>query len=92
MGDSSPGLEVQTGAPDLVERARGFATHAHRRIDHRRKYTRQPYEVHLKAVAELVASATDDAETIAAAQDIVSYDWPTIARLARRLADLAGTL
>ena len=30
--------------------------------------------------------------SLAHAQDIVSYDWPTIARLARRLADLAGTL
>ena len=32
-----------------------------------RKYTRQPYDAHLAAVAELVASVTDDPEMIAAA-------------------------
>jgi hypothetical protein len=52
---------------DLIARARQFATEAHERIDQRRKYTQQPYQVHLKAVAELVASVTDDAEMIAAA-------------------------
>ncbi len=52
---------------DLVAQARRFATEAHQRIDQRRKYTNQPYQEHLKAVAELVASVTDDAEMIAAA-------------------------
>ncbi len=53
--------------PSLVHRAREFATRAHRRIDQRRKYSKQAYEVHLKAVAELVAWVTDDQEMIAAA-------------------------
>ncbi|MGD2075164.1 MAG: HD domain-containing protein [Gammaproteobacteria bacterium] len=52
---------------DLVERARAYATRTHKRIEHRRKYSNQPYEVHLEAVAKLVASVTDDPETIAAA-------------------------
>lgn len=52
---------------DLVERARRYAIAMHRRIDHRRKYTNQPYEVHLKAVAQLVAGVTDDPQVIAAA-------------------------
>lgn len=52
---------------DLVERARQFATSAHQRIDHQRKYTNQPYHVHLEAVAKLVNSVTDDDEMIAAA-------------------------
>ena len=52
---------------DLIADARRFATEAHQRIDQRRKYTNQPYQEHLKAVAELVASVTDDAEMIAAA-------------------------
>lgn len=52
---------------DLIVRARSFATEAHQRIDQRRKYTNQPYQEHLKSVAELVASVTDDAEMIAAA-------------------------
>lgn len=52
---------------DLIQRARHFATQAHRRIDQRRKYSNQPYEVHLKSVAGLVAEVCDDAEMIAAA-------------------------
>jgi hypothetical protein len=52
---------------DLVQRARDFATNAHKRIDHRRKYSKQPYTTHLASVARLVASVTDDAEMIAAA-------------------------
>ena len=52
---------------DLVERARAYATRAHKRIEHRRKYSNQPYDVHLEAVAKLVATVSDDAETIAAA-------------------------
>lgn len=52
---------------DLVTRARRFATSAHKRIGHQRKYSNQPYQVHLQAVAKLVASVSDDAEMIAAA-------------------------
>ena len=52
---------------NLVDRARDFATTAHTRIEHRRKYSNQPYEVHLEAVARLVATVSDDPETIAAA-------------------------
>ena len=58
---------------DLVVRARLYATQAHSRINHRRKYTSEPYDVHLKNVANIVASVTEDAEMIAAAwlHDIV---------------------
>ena len=52
---------------DLVDRARLFATSAHKRIGHQRKYSNQPYQVHLQAVAKLVASVSDDPEMIAAA-------------------------
>ncbi len=52
---------------DLVARARAYATSAHKRIEHRRKYSNQPYDVHLEAVAKLVATVSDDTETIAAA-------------------------
>ncbi len=52
---------------DLVARAREYAINAHKRIDHRRKYSGQPYSVHLAAVARLVASVTDDPVAIAAA-------------------------
>jgi len=54
-------------ASDLVERARRYACEAHQRIDHRRKYTGQNYEVHLKAVATLVGEVGSDAAAIAAA-------------------------
>ena len=52
---------------ELVTAARRFATQAHRRINHVRKYTQKPYEIHLKAVAELVATVSDDPEMLAAA-------------------------
>jgi (p)ppGpp synthase/HD superfamily hydrolase len=52
---------------DLIAKARRFATEAHARIEQRRKYTQQPYQVHLKSVAELVAGVTSDPEMIAAA-------------------------
>ncbi len=51
----------------LIERARTFATSAHQRIGQQRKYNNQPYDVHLNAVAKLVASVSDDPEMIAAA-------------------------
>lgn len=52
---------------NLIEQARTFATSAHQRIGHQRKYNNQPYHVHLQAVAKLVAGVTDDPEMIAAA-------------------------
>jgi hypothetical protein len=87
---------------DLVARAKAFAIAAHRRIDHRRKYNQQPYEVHLKAVAELVATVSDDAEMLAAAwlHDIVEDTevtleqlddsfGPAVARLVYELTDVS---
>jgi hypothetical protein len=70
---------------ELIERARNFATRAHQRIDQRRKYSDQPYEVHLEAVARLVASTTDDEEMIAAAwlHDVVE-DTPATLEDVRR--------
>lgn len=41
---------------DLETRAREFATRAHAAIDHRRKYTLDPYIVHPAAVADIVRS------------------------------------
>lgn len=52
---------------DLVDRARVYATEAHQRINHRRKYNNEPYHVHLSAVARLVATVADDDEMVAAA-------------------------
>lgn len=87
---------------DLVARARAFAVDEHRRIDHRRKYNGQPYEVHLAAVADLVAAVTDDPETIAAAwlhdivedtpvtlNDVADAFGPTVAALVGELTDVS---
>lgn len=86
----------------LVNTVICFATEAHQRIDHRRKYSNQPYAVHLERVAKTVASVTDNEEMIAAAwlHDVVE-DTPatlddiernfgsSIASLVRELTDVS---
>lgn len=52
---------------DIVERARVFATAAHAAVGQVRRYTGEPYSVHPRAVAELVASVDHTPEMIAAA-------------------------
>ena len=51
----------------LEARALAFATMKHGEIDHRRKYTNEPYIEHPKAVAEIVRSVSHSEEMIAAA-------------------------
>jgi (p)ppGpp synthase/HD superfamily hydrolase len=87
---------------DLVTRAREFAQTAHRKKDHRRKYSGEPYEVHLIAVAALVASVTQDERTIAAAylhdvvedtdvtlDEVSAAFGPEIAELVENLTDVS---
>jgi hypothetical protein len=71
---------------ELIERAKNYATNAHRRIDQRRKYSGQPYDVHLDAVACMVASVTDDEEMIAAAwlHDVVEDTPATVEEVERQ--------
>ncbi|MCP4994620.1 MAG: bifunctional (p)ppGpp synthetase/guanosine-3',5'-bis(diphosphate) 3'-pyrophosphohydrolase [Gammaproteobacteria bacterium] len=52
---------------NLIIKAKKYAIEVHERINHVRKYSNQPYRIHLEAVAELVSTVTDDPETIAAA-------------------------
>lgn len=52
---------------NLIERARDFAFAAHNAINHRRKYTGEPYTTHLQRVADLVASVEHDDAMVAAA-------------------------
>lgn len=47
--------------------AREFSAAGFKSVNHRRKYTGDPYEVHTIEVAEIVASVTDDDDLIAAA-------------------------
>lgn len=87
---------------NLVEKAKEFATTAHKRINHLRKYNDQPYSVHLSSVANIVASVTTDEEMIAAAwlHDVVEdtpatlYDVETafgkgVAELVENLTDIS---
>ncbi|BAO45284.1 HD domain-containing protein [Thiolapillus brandeum] len=87
---------------DLVKRAKTFATSAHQRIDHRRKYSEQPYEVHLKSVASLIKEIEGSEEMIAAAwlhdtvedtpathHDIEQAFGPRVARLVYELTDIS---
>lgn len=87
---------------NLIEQAREFATNAHQRIDHRRKYSNQPYQVHLEAVAKLVAAVSDDPEMIAAAwlhdtvedtpatlEDIEELFGESVAELVEELTDIS---
>ena len=79
---------------DLIQRARHFATQAHRRIDQRRKYSNQPYEVHLKSVAALVAEICDDEEMVAAAwlHDTVEDTPATLEDIEREFGDGVAAL
>jgi (p)ppGpp synthase/HD superfamily hydrolase len=52
---------------NLVKRAAIFAKRAHAAIDHRRKYTNEPYFVHPAEVAALVRSVPHTDEMLAAA-------------------------
>lgn len=52
---------------NLVERARIFATAAHGALDHRRKYTGEPYTEHLEEVVSYVRTVSDSNEMLAAA-------------------------
>jgi len=87
---------------DLVKRASQFAIQAHARINARRKYTLDPYDTHLRDVAKIVASVTDDAEMIAAAwlhdivedtpithEDIEREFGPVVADLVEQLTDVS---
>ena len=87
---------------ELVRRAERYATEVHARINHLRKYTKQPYQVHLKAVADRVATVTGDEEVIAAAwlhdtvedtpathQDIEREFGPRVAHLVYELTDVS---
>jgi HD domain len=93
---------TQESPTSLVQRAQEFATNAHKRIDHKRKYTQQPYTVHLATVAKIVNSVTDDEEMIAAAwlHDVVEdtpatlYEIETsfgvdVAELVENLTDIS---
>jgi len=79
---------------DIVQRAQEFATQAHQRINHQRKYTKAPYTDHLAATAKLVATVTDDPVTIAAAwlHDTVEDTPATIQDLQKEFGEEVAQL
>ena len=79
---------------DLISRAKAYATLAHKRIDQRRKYSNQPYQVHLEAVASIVATVSDDEEMIAAAwlHDVVEDTPATLGDLQKEFGDSIAKL
>jgi hypothetical protein len=100
---AGPGIGDAGDEPELVERARAFAVEAHEAAGHRRKYTDEPYQVHLEAVARMVAETGTDSETVAAAwlHDTVEDTHvtrgaierafgPRVARLVDELTDVSG--
>ncbi|GBQ35254.1 HD domain-containing protein [Gluconacetobacter azotocaptans] len=68
---------------DLVSRAAAFATAAHAGVGQRRKYTNEPFIVHPRRVAELVASTGARDEVVAAAwlHDVVEDTHVTLAEI-----------
>ena len=52
---------------NLIARARSFAIERHEAVQHKRKYTGEPYWHHLSRVADLVANAGGTSNQVAAA-------------------------
>lgn len=87
---------------DLEEKASRFAISAHARINQLRKYSGQPYDVHLRAVARIVSSVSRDESLIAAAwlhdtvedtpatfEDIEREFGPDVTELVKELTDVS---
>ena len=79
---------------DLVKRAMDYASHAHTRINHRRKYTNQPYTAHLAAVARRITEIDGDAEMIAAAwlHDVVEDTEATLYDIEQEFGETVAAL
>lgn len=87
----------------LVDAAIQFAKTWHGHVNHQRKYTGEPYTVHLAAVAELVSAHQGTPEMIAAAwlhdvvedtpvtmEDIRAQFGDTVTNLVEELTDVSG--
>ncbi|MBB5409465.1 (p)ppGpp synthase/HD superfamily hydrolase [Paraburkholderia sp. HC6.4b] len=99
-----PGSRFEAEGFMLIERARMFAIGAHTAIGQRRKYTAEPYSVHLEEVSSLVSTVegvTPDMVAAAWLHDTVEdTDVPlslietefgvSIARLVRELTAVSG--
>jgi len=83
---------------EIVERARIFATAAHSAVAQLRKYTMEPYIVHPREVADIVATVDHTPEMLAAAwlHDVVEDTGVTNevirAEFGHKVAELVGWL
>lgn len=79
---------------NLTKKALIYATRAHASIDHRRKYTNEPYIVHPIEVADIVKSVGGTGEMIAAAllHDVVEDTPWTIEDIRVDFGDKVATL
>ena len=82
------------GDDDLEARALAFARAAHESVDHKRKYSGEPYIVHPIAVAEIVRSVPHTSEMIAAAylHDVVEDTPVTIEEIRDAFGEKVGEL
>ena len=80
--------------PTVIRCAAEYAKAAHESVDQRRKFTNRPYIVHPLAVAEIVASVTDDSEMICAAwlHDVVEDTPRTVEQIADEFGKSIATL
>ena len=78
----------------LEFKASQFAVIKHRAIDHRRKYTNEPYELHLAEVANLVAFVPHTEEMLAAAwlHDVVEDCGVTFKELCQKFGPQVTSL
>lgn len=88
-----PAEEIE-GVESLVDRARKCAVSAHSALDHRRKYTNEPYQEHLAAVARMVEETAGTPEMIAAAwlHDSVEDTATTLEDIEEAFGDDVATL
>ena len=79
---------------DLEQRAHDFADKAHAAIDHKRKYTGDPYIVHPEAVAEIVRSVAHTPAMVAASylHDTVEDTQTTIEEIEKEFGDVFFSL
>lgn len=78
----------------LIQKAQAFAFKVHGDINHRRKYTDEPYTDHLRAVAALVEEVSGTPEMIAAAwlHDAVEDTGATIETIENEFGIKVATL
>lgn len=78
----------------LEARAKALATERHARIDHRRKYTGEPYITHPEAVAEMVRGVPHTEAMLAAAwlHDTVEDTGTSLAEIREHFGDEVAAL